>query len=69
MERVGMISIREVTKDELLRRREKIVENLRARGMSLEQLSEYARLYSLAGDEYEIWEQLSAIAYLLGESD
>ncbi|BBX89180.1 hypothetical protein H5U98_29430 [Mycolicibacterium boenickei] len=63
-----MTRIASLTDDELRARRDQIVELLQARGISLTDLRNRALHYSLVGDEHDLWEQLSSIAFLLGET-
>lgn len=63
-----MTRIATLSDDELRARRAQIVEALRARGISLNDLRNRAVHYSLIGDEHDLWEQLSSIAFLLGET-
>ena len=50
---------------QLRARREEILSKL---GVSLDELRVRAEKYSLVGDEYEAWEELESIAYLLADS-
>lgn len=59
-----MTRIATLTDDELLARREQILDKL---DMPLDELRNRAALYALVGDEHEAWEQLKSIAFLLGE--
>lgn len=63
-----MTKIATLSDDELRARRGRMVEVLRARGTSLADLRNRAVHYSLIGDEHDLWEQLSSIAFLLGET-
>jgi hypothetical protein len=52
--------------DEQLRaRREEILSKL---DLSMDELRARAERYALVGDEYEAWEELGSIAYLLAET-
>jgi predicted neuraminidase len=60
-----MTRVAAVTDEELRARRERILAKL---GIPLDELRDRATRYALVGDEYEAWEQLESIAFLLGES-
>lgn len=64
----AMTRIATLSDDELRARRDHLLELLQARGISLADLRNRAVHYSLIGDEHELWEQLSSIAFLLGET-
>ncbi|BBY63487.1 hypothetical protein [Mycolicibacterium helvum] len=60
-----MTKIETLTDDQLRDRREEILSKL---GITLPELRRRAMHYALVGDEYDAWEQLSSIAFLLGET-
>ena len=60
-----MTKIATLTDDQLRARREQIIAKL---GTSAEELRNKAAHYALSGDEYDAWEQLESIAFLLGET-
>lgn len=60
-----MTKIATLTDDELRARREQILAKL---NLSLAELRNRAAHYALVGDEYDAWEQLESIAFLLGET-
>ncbi len=64
----AMTRIATLSDDELRARRDQLLELLHARGISLDDLRNRAIHYSLIGDEHELWEQLSSIAFLPGET-
>lgn len=51
--------------EELRARREEILSKL---GLTLDELRTRADKYVLVGDEYEAWEELESIAYLLADA-
>ncbi|BBY13833.1 hypothetical protein [Mycobacterium marseillense] len=51
--------------EELRARREEILSKL---GLTLDELRIRADKYVLVGDEYEAWEELESIAYLLADA-
>jgi hypothetical protein len=57
-----MTRVTKVTKEDLLARREAI---LQRHGVSLEEFAERAKHYTLAGDEWADWDELQGIAFLL----
>lgn len=54
----------EVTRAELLKRRQQI---LRRFDTNLEEFTERAKSFSLVGEEWDAWDQLQNIAFLLGD--
>ncbi|HSV66861.1 MAG TPA: hypothetical protein VLJ59_13245 [Mycobacteriales bacterium] len=58
------VHVREVTREELLRRREAILARL---GVEYDELARRAESYSLAGDEWSAWDRLQEIEFLLGD--
>jgi hypothetical protein len=60
-----MTRLAAVTNEQLRARREQILAKL---GIPLDELHEWATRYALVGDEYDAWERLESIAFLLGES-
>lgn len=54
----------ELTRDELLERRRRILDRY---NLSLDEISERAKSFSLVGDEWDAWEDLNNIAFLLGD--
>ncbi len=59
-----MTRIATLSDDELFARRDQIVELLRGRDMSLADLRNREVHYFLIGDEHDLWEPLSSIAFL-----
>jgi predicted neuraminidase len=60
-----MTRVAAVTDEQLRARRERILAKL---GVPLDELRDRAMHYALVGDEYDAWERLESIAFLLGES-
>lgn len=60
-----MTEVATLTDEQLRARREQILEKL---GLSRDELRNRAMHYALVGDEYDAWEQLESIAFLLGET-
>jgi hypothetical protein len=58
--------VQERSSGDLVARRRAILERL---GTTLEDLSERARTSSLVGPEWEAWEQLQDIDFLLGDHE
>lgn len=52
--------------DELRERRRQILDDF---GMSLEEFRQRAQRYGLAGREWEAWNNLRAVAFLLGDDE
>ncbi|GGM70859.1 hypothetical protein GCM10012275_46630 [Longimycelium tulufanense] len=61
-----MTHVVHVTRDELLQRRDEILQRFH---VTLEEFQQRAQNASLVGDEWEAWEELKDVAYLLGESE
>lgn len=61
-----MTHVVEVTRATLLARRAAILARV---GTGLEEFTERARSFSLVGDEWDAWDQLQNIAFLLDERD
>jgi hypothetical protein len=61
---VGITRVKESTRAELEARREEILARL---DVSLEELTRRVESSSLVGDEWEAWEELEDIAFLLGD--
>ncbi|MFJ8910622.1 hypothetical protein [Amycolatopsis sp. NPDC102389] len=61
-----MAHVEAVTRDELLQRRDGILEQL---GTDLATFTERARAFSLVGDEWDTWDELQNIAFLLGDDE
>jgi hypothetical protein len=59
-----MAHVVEVTRAELLERRRQILEKV---GADLETFVERSRSFSLVGDEWDAWDELQNIAFLLGD--
>lgn len=59
-----MTKVATLTDEQLRARREQILGKL---GLSRDELRNRAMHYALVGDEYDAWEQLESIAFLLGE--
>ncbi|WP_330272296.1 hypothetical protein OG205_35770 [Lentzea sp. NBC_00516] len=59
-----MTKVVDVTREQLLERREAI---LKRHDTNLETLSEKAANFELAGEEWEAWDSLQEIAFLLGD--
>ncbi|NKE56314.1 hypothetical protein FXN61_05525 [Lentzea sp. PSKA42] len=59
-----MTRVVDVTREQLLERRDAI---LKRHDTTLEALSAKAASFELAGDEWEAWDSLQEIAFLLGE--
>ena len=59
-----MVRVVSVERDELLARRDEI---LAKHGLSLTDLADRATQYALVGSEWDAWEELRSIAFLLGE--
>jgi len=59
-----MAWVREVTREELLARRERILARL---GMSYEEFLRRAEAYTLVGEEHDALDDLRDIEFLLGE--
>lgn len=57
-----MTRVTNVTKEDLLTRREAI---LQRHGVSLDEFAERAKQYALTGDEWADWDELQGIAFLL----
>jgi hypothetical protein len=51
--------------EELRARRDEILSKL---GVSFDELRSRAERYALVGDEYDAWEELESIAYLLADT-
>jgi hypothetical protein len=56
----------EVTEEELRARRDAILHDLNT---TLDDITERARVYALAGHEWDAWDRLQSIAFLLGEDE
>lgn len=56
--------VRETTPEELVARRAEILDRL---SRSLKEMMDLAESASLVGEEWEAWEELEDIAFLLGE--
>ena len=56
----------EVTRDELLERRRRVLDSL---GVTLQDLRDRARAGSLSGDEWDAVAELEEISFLLDDSD
>lgn len=61
-----MTHVVEVTREKLLARRRAILARV---GADLPEFTERARSFSLVGDEWDAWDQLQNIAFLLDEHD
>jgi hypothetical protein len=59
-----MTSVVEVSRHTLLERRARILERV---GADLQEFTERARSFSLVGDEWDAWDQLQNISFLLGD--
>jgi glycine cleavage system regulatory protein len=59
-----MVRVVSVDRDELLTRREEI---LAEHGLSLADLATRAAQYALVGSEWDAWEELRSIEFLLGD--
>jgi len=59
-----MVRVLEVSRDDLIARRERILERL---GVTYEDLLRRAEIGALVGDEYEALDDLRDISYLLGD--
>jgi hypothetical protein len=57
-------SVVEVSRHTLLERRARILERV---GTDLQEFTERARSFSLVGDEWDAWDQLQNISFLLGD--
>jgi hypothetical protein len=55
----------EVSREELELRRKEVLDRL---GISLQELAGKARAGSLVGDEWEAWQDLQDVGFLLGDS-
>ncbi|CAM2854811.1 hypothetical protein SKPI104516_06460 [Skermania piniformis] len=60
-----MINVRTYSAEELVARRRGILDQF---GMTLDEFRQRAETYSLRGREYDAWDDLSDIEFLLGES-
>lgn len=60
-----MTRVATLTDEQLRARREQLLVKL---GVPLDELRNRAMHYALVGDEYDAWEQLESIAFLLGEA-
>lgn len=61
-----MTRLREVSREELLRRRRELLDRL---GVTAEELHARAANGSLVGDEWAAWDRLRDIEFLLGDDD
>ncbi|MER6664312.1 hypothetical protein ABT256_07170 [Amycolatopsis japonica] len=61
-----MAHVEAVTREELQRRRDGILEQL---GTDLTTFTERAKTFSLVGDEWDTWDELQNIAFLLGDDE
>lgn len=59
-----MTCVVEVSRDTLLERRARILERF---GTDLQEFTERAQSFSLVGEEWDAWDQLQNIAFLLGD--
>jgi hypothetical protein len=63
-EEAEMVRVVSVDRDELMKRRDEI---LTKQGLSLAQFAARAAQYTLVGSEWDAWEELRSIAFLLGD--
>lgn len=61
-----MTRVEQATREGLLARREQLLE---AYGTTLEEFAARAQQYALVGPEWEAWDELEKIAFLLGDDD
>ncbi len=57
-------NVLQVTREELLQRKERLLQSL---GMTREQLAERAESYSLTGQEWDVLTQVEDVEFLLNE--
>jgi hypothetical protein len=58
--------VREVTREELERRKQAILSRV---GVTYDELAERAERYSLVGDEWSAWSELREIGFLLDDGE